>query len=62
VAPQYVCRCLNGNTIPCNSNCGGEVPLKYAVVTVNGNYTPLFNYPGLPDAMALTADAQIRVR
>jgi hypothetical protein len=63
VVPQYVCRCLNGTTIPCTANCaGGEVPLKYAVVTVNGNYTPLFNYPGLPAAMALTADAQIRVR
>ncbi len=62
--PIYACICVEtGSSTPCNSNCGGSVPIMTANVTTNGNYTPLFDYMGLlPPAMTLTGNAQIRVR
>ncbi len=60
----YECICIEtGNPTPCNSNCGGSVPIFYVNVTVNGEYTPMFNYGGLlPDTMPLSANVQFRVR
>ena len=62
--PAYVCSCIEtGSSTPCNSNCGGSVPVMLVNVTVNGEYTPLFNYGGmLPDSMPLVANVQFRVR
>lgn len=62
--PVYVCMCVQtGDTTPCNSNCGGDVPAMTASVTTNGQYQPMFDYLGLlPPAMPLTGNATIRVR
>ena len=61
--PTYICTCAStGSAIPCNSNCSGDVPMMTVTVTVNGQYTPMFDYPGLPDAMPLQQTIQMRVR
>ncbi len=40
---------------------GGAIPGDYVTVNASGTYSPIFGWPGLPNAINLSARSQVRV-
>ena len=55
------CTC-SGSTVGCTSLCSGAVPDGYVSVTANYTFTPVIPYPGLPQTVALSRTAKMRVQ
>ncbi len=60
IKPVAFCGCADGSestpdsNLGCTGSCaGGEFPALSIRVTVANTFTPLFNYPGIPDSLAL---------
>lgn len=66
-APSAFCQCYNGSTTTTLACSQSTCPLTgyhrnvYVQVTANGNFTPLFNYPGLPTTLTVSRTAIMRV-
>ena len=67
VATTYVCRCDNNGSIglpvACQtSNCQAPTTLiPYVQVQATGTYTPIFNYPGIPQSFTVSRTATMRI-
>ena len=55
------CMC-NGSKVDCTSSCSGSVPDGYVSVTANYTFRTTLPYPGLPQSIALSRTAQMRVQ
>ena len=59
------CECPDGTTVQCNSDPGVALPCSDSItlltVTLNHAYTPIMDYPGLPDSFSLQAVNTIRL-
>jgi Flp pilus assembly protein TadG len=55
------CTC-SGSTVGCSSLCNGAAPDGYVSVTANYTFTPVIPYPGLPQTVALSRTAKMRVQ
>ena len=55
------CTC-SGSTVACSSVCNGATPDGYVSVTANYTFTPALPYPGLPQTLALSRTAKMRVQ
>jgi Flp pilus assembly protein TadG len=55
------CTC-SGSTVGCTSLCSGAAPDGYVSVTANYTFTPVIPYPGLPQTVALSRTAKMRVQ
>jgi hypothetical protein len=55
------CTC-SGSTVGCTSLCSGATPDGYVSVTANYTFTPVIPYPGLPQTVALSRTAKMRVQ
>ena len=47
------------NSTPCPG--GGATPGSYVTVAAAADYSPIFGWPGLPNSIALSAEAQVRI-
>jgi len=55
------CMC-SGATVACTSTCSGVAPAGYVTVTANYTYNTILPYPGLPQSVALSRIAKMRVQ
>ena len=55
------CTC-SGATVDCTSTCSGDVPDGYVSVTANYTFNSIFPYPGMPQTVALSRTAKMRVQ
>jgi hypothetical protein len=56
------CTC-SGSTVACSSTCtGGATPDGYVSVTANYTFNTVLAYPGLPQTVALSRTAKMRVQ
>jgi Flp pilus assembly protein TadG len=56
------CTC-SGSTVACTSTCtDGSIPEGYVSVTANYTFTTTIPYPGLPQTVALSRTAKMRVQ
>ena len=55
------CLC-NGSTVGCTTTCSGVAPAGYVSVTANYTFNSTLPYPGLPQAVALSRTAKMRVQ
>jgi Flp pilus assembly protein TadG len=65
VDAERYCNCDDGAMIDCNAGtCAGGTGARrtYVRVRVQKPFTTLFPYPGVPNAMVLSRQAQIRVQ
>jgi len=63
--PTYGCECADGTNYSASCSviptCSGGLNYVYRVnVTVNGTYTPLVRWPGIPSSMTLSSSASMR--
>lgn len=65
-APAQSCGCASGTTInsaACGSTCPtGAAAGSYVTVSAQATYTTIIPYPGIPDTIALTAAATVRIQ
>jgi Flp pilus assembly protein TadG len=62
-APQTACVCPGGGVAGSREAAlAGCYPLVYLTVTTTYNFTPLFNYPGLPTTYNLTGSSTLPVQ
>lgn len=69
VTKGYVCQCDSNGTIGSAINCttgscpAGELPgeIHSLWVTVQGTFTPLFNFPGFTQPVTLTKTAMLQI-
>jgi Flp pilus assembly protein TadG len=62
-APQTACVCPGGGVAgSCEAALACCYPLVYLTVTTTYNFTPLFNYPGLPTTYNLTGSSTLPVQ
>ena len=55
------CTC-SGSTVSCSSTCSGVAPEGYVSVTANYTFSTTIPYPGLPQTVALSRSAKMRVQ
>jgi Flp pilus assembly protein TadG len=56
------CTC-SGSTVDCSSTCSdGSTPDGYVSVTANYTFNSIFPYPGMPQTVALSRTAKMRVQ
>jgi len=61
VTASYRCVCSNGNASTClSSDCSTSHRLTYVTVSTSAQYTPWFNWPGVPATTTLTSQATMR--
>jgi Flp pilus assembly protein TadG len=62
--PTYGCECSDGSSYSSNCSstptCSGKTVVYRVNVTVNGTYTSLFPWPGVPSSFSLTSSASMR--
>lgn len=68
VISETFCSCVDGTestvsaTTGCGGTCaGGDSPALSVRVTVTNTFTPIFNYPGIPDSIAMKGVSSLRV-
>jgi len=63
---SYGCECPDGSSYSAScaskpSSCPSSLSVVYRVnVTVQGAYTPIFPWPGIPSSMSITSSASMR--
>jgi Flp pilus assembly protein TadG len=61
VTATYHCVCSNGGASTClSSDCSTSHRLTYVTVSTSAQYTPWFNWPGVPATTTLTSQATMR--
>jgi Flp pilus assembly protein TadG len=62
VTASYHCVCSNGNASTClATDCSTSHRLTYVTASTSAQYTPWFNWPGVPATTTLTSAATMRV-
>jgi len=57
------CSCPGAGELICTATCGdGKYPLMYVEVSVSNDIAFWFHYPGVPDALTVSATSTLRVR
>lgn len=63
VTSVYECECADGVVSECPAVCVdvGDYSRRFVDVVLTSQFTPLFPYPGIPDAIDLQGQARMRV-
>jgi len=65
IAAEQYCTCPDGSEVSCvDGTCGLTAALRrtYVRVRVEKLFTTLINYPGIPNVLTLSREAQLRAR
>jgi Flp pilus assembly protein TadG len=62
VNSDFFCECADGVAMECPTVCGGQdYQRRYVRITVNGSFSPIFPFPGVPESVGMQGYARMRV-
>lgn len=65
VTTTYTCQCDNNGTMSADASCAAcgatQALVPYVQVTASGTFTPIFNYPGIPQTFTVSRTATMRI-